>query len=307
MPLIAELVALPVATLVALIAVFPARNEAEERVTSGANWLLALGGLAMLSWVSYRVVRDWDLLLSVSSARRLALPIWLSLGLLPFLVVAAWLMSLGSTFTRINVAIGVGTDRRRVKFAVLTLVPFRQSRLSGFGGGWARAAADAGTLSGARQEIREFLSRRKREQQEAIEVVERLRRFAGIDGTDSQGRRLDQREFAETRSSLRWLATVQMGWYRRDGTNRYRPDLLQMAESRFLTLGLPEEHGVVMRVDHTGQRWFGYRRTLSGWCLGIGAGGPPPDQMVWDGASPPDGFPGEQSGWEISSPNWEYG
>jgi hypothetical protein len=56
-----------------------------------------------------------------------------------------------------------------------------------------------------------------------------------------------------------------------------------------------------MRVSKDGQKWFAWRRTISGWVFAIGAAGPPPDQWEYDGADPPAGFPGEGPAWGTSA------
>jgi len=124
-------------------------------------------------------------------------------------------------------------------------------------------------------------------------AAQRLVDNAGLDGWDDVGQRLDQREFAETRRALQWLATCHMGHYRHD--ERYRPDLLPLVESQFVRDGLPEDHGIVMNVAVDGQSWYAYRETVSGWYFAIGASGPPPDQWCYDGPQPSTGFPDDDS------------
>ena len=105
--------------------------------------------------------------------------------------------------------------------------------------------------------------------------------------TDDAGRRLDRREFDATIDALRLLETCEDNWHRNRG--RYRKDLLTMVGDHFR--GLPEESGIELRVSEDGQSWYAWRRTLSGWCFAIGAGGPPPEQWKFDGPEPPRGFP----------------
>jgi len=69
---------------------------------------------------------------------------------------------------------------------------------------------------------------------------------------------------------------MEMGWYNRGG--RYRDDLAQVFSDTWSRRGLPEEHGIRVRVSHSGQPRFAWRRTPSGWCLAIGASVPPPDE-----------------------------
>lgn len=80
-----------------------------------------------------------------------------------------------------------------------------------------------------------------------------------------------------------------MGHYR-NRDHRYRPDLLPIVESHFRSDGLPENHGMKMRVSADGQSWYATRQTPSEWWFAIGAAGPPPDEWFYDGPHPPRGL-----------------
>ena len=62
--------------------------------------------------------------------------------------------------------------------------------------------------------------------QQELAKQQRLERYAGSDELDREGRRLDRREFDETKRALHRVATGQMGWYRNRG-GRYRSDMLE--------------------------------------------------------------------------------
>lgn len=129
------------------------------------------------------------------------------------------------------------------------------------------------------------------------EAQARLIRFAGVDGSDEHGHRLDRREFEETMSALRWVSTCQMGWYNNNQAQRYRVDLLDFVLEGSSGSQLRDPPGVQMRVSGDGQKWFCWRRTVSGWVFAVGAAGPPPDTWEYDGQEPPEGFPGEDPAW----------
>ena len=152
--------------------------------------------------------------------------------------------------------------------------------------------------------MREYMRDQKQRAEDAAEAEARLVCFAGIEGEDEDGRRLDQREFAETRDALQWIATAQMGWFRNHGS-RYRSDLFQMLPP---FKGLPEDHGISLSVSSDGQGWWAWRRTVTGWCFAIGAAAPPSDQWLYDGPEPPTGFPGRDptwgERWGVDSKNW---
>jgi hypothetical protein len=86
-----------------------------------------------------------------------------------------------------------------------------------------------------------------------------------------------------------------MGWHNNQG-KRYRPYLLTRIGD-FERQGLPAEHGIVMEVRKDGQAWYAYRRTVTGWVLGIGARKAPPDQWFYDGPEPPKSYPCPGHGW----------
>lgn len=92
---------------------------------------------------------------------------------------------------------------------------------------------------------------------------------AGMDAADEHGRRLDDREFAETRDMLRFLSASARGWWSRGSA--FKQDLLDtiFSERDFVKRGLPENHGIEMRVSDDGQCLSFWRETVSGWVLGI--------------------------------------
>lgn len=108
------------------------------------------------------------------------------------------------------------------------------------------------------------------EQEAARLRTERQAKTAGTSEVDGDGRRLDDREFAETKVMLRTLATSAMGWWRQRG--RFRADLIGgvYSDEDFVKRGLPDQHHTEMRVSSDGQETWVWRETISGWVLGIG-------------------------------------
>ncbi len=100
-------------------------------------------------------------------------------------------------------------------------------------------------------------------------VDERRAARAGSAETNARGQRLDDREFIETRETLRWTSTVQLGQHRNHG--RFHPDVVNgwLKAKDFVKRGLPEDHGVTSQVSDDGQVWWAWRATASGWVLGI--------------------------------------
>jgi hypothetical protein len=123
--------------------------------------------------------------------------------------------------------------------------------------------------------------------------VAELVRYAGVAGTDWEGRPLDKREFQETKEALDHLAAFHQGQFK---NGRYRADLMSVV-SGIVTKAFPETQ-ITMAVAPKGKAWYAWRRTPAGWHLGIGASAAPPDRWTYEGDEPPSSYPGAGSGWK---------
>jgi hypothetical protein len=226
---------------------------------------------------------------------------------MPFLFAFSLSAAYDEVFGRVGVEDSQG--RRRGVLSKLALVATLRGRVGevwDFAGFWPAELGRARSWREARGVARRFQEDRRRRIEREEAAADRLVRFAGVEGEDEEGRRLDQREFDETRRALQWLAIAQMGWYQNEEWRRgYRDDLLEMLRP---FPSLPEADGIELHVAQDGQAWWAWRRTITGWCLAIGAAGPPPNQWLNDGPSPPRGFPGEDPAWSgpfgIDAHNW---
>lgn len=301
-----ELLLQPVLLFVVLVSLVASRDPKAQPARRLADGVLGVLGIGLVIGTGLEIGRTWDTLDARETLLSLALPIWLTLGVLPFVwFLAAW-SNYQSTFLRLR---WMSPDRRlswRSRLALLSTFHVRHRGMRGFGGFWAKQLAEAGSWREARQALEAFLSDRREREGEERRKQEEVVRNASRVGTDADGRQLDRREFAETISALEWLHTCQMGWYRNRTKGRYPADLLKIFQPGF-TRGLPDDHGIQLHVRRDGKAWYAWRRTVSGWVFAIGANGPPPNQWFYDGPSPPPGFPGRS--WTtrpfVRGPNWE--
>ena len=259
------------------------------------EWVLALIVLALFAFASRQIYLHWHQLDARELLLDFALPVWLTVGLVPFLYLFSIYVAYDAIFRRINWETNESRSRWRCRLALLSMLHVRTSVVEKFTGYWTRQLSEASTLSAARGVVAEFLSECRRKKQALIDEEERLRCYTGSQETDEESRRLDRREFAATIAALRWLGTCQMGWYGNDD-HRYRDDMLKIVGD-FTRHGLPTESGITLRVANDGQSWYAWRRTMTGWCFAIGAAGPPPNQWEYDGPEPPKGYPGEDVSW----------
>ena len=99
--------------------------------------------------------------------------------------------------------------------------------------------------------------------------AERQALNAGSQETDERGRRVDDREIAETRDALRVLQSSAIGWHAQRGV--FRDDLVGgvYGTDDFTRRGLPFDHGLNQRVSGDGQEVAYWRRTASGWVMAL--------------------------------------
>ena len=283
-------------------------DKTHHAVGKLCDGLLSLVGL---SWFIYTVIHVqgiWHQLDVHLVAQKLFLPMWLTLELLPFIYVLSVYVAYQRPLGIIESQTQVFRVRCRAIVAIILTLGLKVRDVTQLQHFWIKKLVDAKTLAAARSAVRQFQGSLRDAERAIAEENDRLRRYAGIDAVDSEGRRLDRREFKETIKALQWLATCHTGHYRK--RNRYDRNLLHLLGDSFTTWGIPKETGIKMKVAKGGQRWFAYRRTVSDWYFAIGAAGPPPDQWEYDGPDPPSGFPGEDRRWgsrsfeDTANRNW---
>ncbi len=256
-----------------------------------------LAGIVFL-FLGYTIVQfhaQWTQLDQQALFLKFALPAWLTIGVLPFIYVLSLYLVYDAALRGVNWATSDWRGRWRTRFVLVRDFRLRRNELRSFTWMWIKRAAVAPDVTGARAVVQQFRDEQRAAAQAKRDAEERLRRFAGSNRTDTEGRRLDRREFRETIEALRFLATCQMGWYR--GGHYDRERLLSVVGHDFTRHGLPRDHGIAVRVAKDGQAWYAWRRTITGWCFAIGSAGPPPDQWEFDGPEAPSGFPGKASEW----------
>jgi hypothetical protein len=303
-------VEIPLQLFIAFVAIATAMTKSKKELAIHRTFydrLQAIVGLTFLAiavaWsaTNVRTLDPRELSLSF------LLPVWLTIGVLPIIYVFSILFSYQSALLRLR----WHSDNKRStwKSRLALGLGFRLALrdLGAPGQGYQWGLANSNGLRDGLRVIREF-RRGLREQEHAEQLrLARLKEFAGVTGADEVGHQLDQREFAETREALDWLATCQMGWYHNQG-HRYRPELLNIFEPDFARKGLPADHGIRLVVGKNGQSWYAWRRTITGWCFAIGAAKAPPDQWRYDGPEPPGGFPGRDPAWGVEplegTANW---
>jgi hypothetical protein len=293
--LIAELLLQAGLIFLVMLSAVAAQQRGQLIVKRLADGVIGLIGLGLAAYALIQLIRQWDQLDKSAYLLEFVLPVWLTIGLLPFVYVIGLYALYETAFVSTDIMAHDPAGRRQAKLAIVSTLLGRVRDIGALTGYWSKEAAEAESLPSARRVIKHFQASRRLDEARQAEEQARLNRYAGMEGTDEAGRQLDRREFEETKRALYWLATCQMGWYRNRG-GRYRADLLELLGD-FTSHGLPEDHGITLHVGKNGRSWWAWRRTVTGWCFAIGAAGPPPDQWEFDGPEPPKGYPGKDKRW----------
>lgn len=303
LPLPLELMLLPVLTFIGVMLAVSETKAEYASVAKLMNGLLVLVGGTMLI---YGVVRFFIHLGDVNWAltgRTLALPVWLTFGVLPFIYAVGLHSAYQQLFMRVRFQ---HEDRKLPRFLRLTAwrkLGLRAHVAGGVKMGWLQRLGEATN----RDEVSDILDRYLRWHAIKTRAItlhaDYVRTHAGDVGIDSGGRQLDQREFEETKRALRFVADFQQGRQDDDG---YWSEVELVLDS---FTGLPSEHAIHHWIAPNKRSWFSWRQTPSGWHLGIGqADGD--DETIWlyDGPRQPTGPPGARGTWGTrfspASVNW---
>lgn len=290
----AELILFPaIAFLVMLQAFAQAQKEgqAASNIVTGLLVFVALG-LFIATVVSY--VTDPGSYVLADVLRDFALPIWLALASIPFAYLAALLSGYETLMNLLGIFANRSAIPMRVRLGIISGLGMNLQAIDKFAGNRGKEAVDAGTFRGARNEVKNYFSELRTKNQDKAAAKQRLQDLSGVIGYDDEHRWLDRREFRETKDALEWLGVCHAGHYL--NKDRFSRELLSVINS-FENKGLPDPHGIVMKVRKDGQAWFAYRQTASGFHFGIGAVGDPNHRWYFDGEQPPSGYPTHKGGW----------
>jgi hypothetical protein len=307
-PLWAELLLQPLVTVFAMLRTFSATKKEWRYAQALTSFLLVLVLAGSLVWTTTALVRDWSNLDGRELLLAFALTIWLPTLLLPFFYGVAFVMA-AEVAIKVRLRSYDRPPSAKVALGVLVGLCFRvglANRLTAIDLEVVRAT----TFREAVAAMKTFKAKDAREPRDIRTRRHNLDRYAGNEGVDSTGARLDRREFADTKRALDWIATIEVSEFGREGHywNDRADELLALNH-----WGLQEPYGVVVEMTPDRQRWRAWRRTESGWVLGR-AGATGWTEWYYAGGEPPSSWPGEaESQWSerddesediVAPPDW---
>jgi hypothetical protein len=150
MNLLAEILLQPVIVTLSILSIVAASNERHKRVRKSIAFLLAFVGFSLLSYTGRQLYDTWHEVDPLAMLRQFSMPIWLSIGVFPFL----WLLSLVANYEKAFNMINAETEdrktRRRAKIALLTTLHLKARSVNSIRWSLTAELATAPRLSVAR-------------------------------------------------------------------------------------------------------------------------------------------------------------
>ena len=154
-----ELILQPILVVLVAFSSVAGRDPQHRLARKFSDGLLTLAGISAISFTVLEFVRLWDQLETRPLVLDFALPIWLSIALLPFIYMMAAYASYEITFIRIDFLLAESDcrSRRRLKLAVLTTLWGNLRHVVEFGGNWVTQAGSARSFAATREVIQAVL------------------------------------------------------------------------------------------------------------------------------------------------------
>ena len=238
----------------------------------------------------------------------LILSIWFPLTLIPFVYLFSLVIYMQSLLKGLSVISRDDPIRLRVTIALLLGLHFSVRYTSSFSGHWRMDITEISTYREARKLMHRFRQDVNLRDDKIKAEKRRLKKYAGVNGADSEGKRLDRREFKETQRLLIDLYFYQMGMYRGRLGNYFENSLILLNNKEYY--GLKTDLNVTVKLSKHKRSWYAWRMTPSGWVFAAGGSKDIDIQWRYDGSEPPKSFPGRiKDEWStepgvVSASNW---
>jgi hypothetical protein len=140
--------------LTGVLAVAEARHEDDAAAVSGG--MLSAVALILCTYVAARVAADFHEFIQGGGPRELLMPIWLTLGMLPFIALLGLYAPYDSAFRHIGWVTENPRARWRGRLALVSGLRMRAREVSAFNAPWAKRLTSVSSFAEARAVIRRF-------------------------------------------------------------------------------------------------------------------------------------------------------
>ena len=132
------------------------RNPTKGRAVQRLEMFIALIGFSVAGYTIWQLIFRWAELDKGELLLELALPLWLTVALLPMILLMGAISAYESAFINIDSFTDDRRRRRRTKSALVLTYVRRIKQVGSFGQAWAREATEADSLAEARAAIRRY-------------------------------------------------------------------------------------------------------------------------------------------------------
>ncbi|HYF97167.1 MAG TPA: hypothetical protein VD947_03975 [Patescibacteria group bacterium] len=219
----------------------------------------------------------------------LILTVWFPLMLIPFVYIFSLVINIQSLLKGLS-AISNDPIKLRVIAALLVGLRFSVKYASSFIGHWRMDITEISTYRETQKLMHRFRQNVRLRDDKIKTEQRKLKKYAGVNGVDNEGRQLDRREFKETQRLLIDLYFYQMGMYRGRLGHYFENSLILLNNNEYY--GLKTDLNVTVKLSKNKRSWYAWRRTASGWVFAAGGSKDIDVQWRYDGSEPPKSFPG---------------
>jgi hypothetical protein len=156
-PLIVELLLFPLLAFLVLASALAPLNPELKAAKGPIDGVMAVIGVSLLVYVVISLATNPDLVNETTGLRCL-LPVWLSLGVLPYFYFFALYAGYSSAFKRINFNNADRATRRRLKWGLVRRCHVQAGRLGQFRGAWLQGVVKADANESPEEQLARFAS-----------------------------------------------------------------------------------------------------------------------------------------------------
>lgn len=139
------------------MSVVAAQRQEHREAKKVVDLLIVSVSLTLLLFVTANLIENWDAVDKGSLLLQVALPIWMTVGLLPYVYIVGLYAAYETAFLRLAWrSSGSWWERLRVKLALLASFHVKARELGRLSGPWQMQLAQATSFRGARAVVHEF-------------------------------------------------------------------------------------------------------------------------------------------------------
>ena len=157
-PLPVELILVPLISFLVMMSVVAGTEERFGTVKTLVDGTVNFIGTTFLLYATIKLATEWGDLDQVVW-QRFALPVWMTVGVMPFFILLGFYSNYDTAFSMIRWASDDRRRRRRARIALITGLHLHAREVGAFNGMWCKLLTRANSLSDARAVIQRFRDR----------------------------------------------------------------------------------------------------------------------------------------------------